>query len=82
MVGRRCSLVAVGEKQHLGVAVDGDDRFHVPVAADEVHDGFHFTLRVGVRAAVGLGAGVAAGASTWGMAEEAPCREAALEKGF
>lgn len=62
VVGRRNSLVAVGEKQHLGVAVDGDDRFHIPMATDEVHDGFHFTLRVGVAATVGLGAGVAAGA--------------------
>lgn len=82
VVGRGCSLVAVREKQHLGVAVDGDDRFHVPVAADEVHDGFHFTLRVGVRAAVGLGAGVAAGAGAWGMAEEAPCKRGCPGEGF
>lgn len=71
-VRRRLALVAVGEHQHLGVAVDGDEGFHVAVAEDEVHDGFHFALRVGVGAAVGFGAGAAAGAGAWGNVEETP----------
>lgn len=72
VVRRRRPLVAVGEHQHLGVAVDGDEGFHVPVAEDEVHDGFHFALGVGVGATVGLGAGATAGASAWGRVEETP----------
>lgn len=51
------------------------------MAKDEVHDGFHFPLRVGVRTTVGLGAGIAAGARAWGMVEEASCREVAMRRG-
>lgn len=65
--------VAIGEEQHLGVAVDGDDGFHVAVGADEIRDGSHFPLGVGVRATIGLRAGIAAGASTWSRSRR--CRE-------
>lgn len=70
MIRCRCPLVAIREHQHLGVAVDGDESFHVPVALDEVHNRFHFALRMGIGAVIGFRTGVAAGTSIWGMMEE------------
>lgn len=75
MIGCRCILVAIGEHQHLGVAVNGDESFHIPVALDEVHNRFHFALRVGIGTVVGFRAGVAAGTRIWGMMEEKTCNE-------
>lgn len=42
---------------------------------DEVHNRFHFTLRVGIGAMVGFRAGVAAGTRAWGMMEKKTCNE-------
>lgn len=46
--------VAIGVKQELGVAVDGDESLDVPVVLHKVHDGLHLGLRVGVRSVVCL----------------------------
>ena len=53
---------AVGEQQHLGVGMDGDEGLHVAVGLDKVHDGLDLRLGVGAGSAVRLGARAAAGA--------------------
>lgn len=45
--------------------MDGDEGFEVAVALDEVHNIFHFDLRVGIGTVVGVGTGILAGSSTW-----------------
>lgn len=44
--------------------MDGDEGFEVAVAHDEVHNIFHFDLRVGIGAVVGVGTGILAGSRT------------------
>jgi len=45
--------------------VDGDEGFEVAMALDEVHDIFHFDLRVSKGTMVGVGTGILAGSSAW-----------------
>lgn len=44
--------------------MDGDEGFEVAVALDEVHNIFHFDLRVGIGTVVGVGTGILAGSRT------------------
>lgn len=45
--------------------MDGDEGFEVGVALDEVHNIFHFDLRVSRGTVVGVGTGILAGSRTW-----------------
>lgn len=65
------ALVSIGIHQQLGVAVEGQEGLEVPMALDEVHDRFHFHLRVGAGPVVGVRAGSATGSRTWGCKEGA-----------
>lgn len=54
VVWHRLQRVAVRIHDHLRVAVDGDQRFEVPVACDELHNCSYLWLRLRCRPSVRL----------------------------